>query len=469
MNKKSYSSFDSSTWHNRFVKEEEQWKDLERTGKIIVPVIVLFFVIILYLIVYASLSPQKVAIDSPNVFGKIWLLIKLFFSVFAPAVIAGVGIRILSKQSEKIIKDFYQLPDDYNLAPLIKRKLLGVIPLPEPIKKVLNYPFITLEEAGDLEEYHWARWFGGPATLVIYDGVAVYLERGNKFSRVLGPGLPMPVLERYEIIKAIVDLRPQIREATVKTWTKDGIEVEFKVRAEIQIASSDEAKKRSVVLKEEENAMNLVYPFDSDRVKTIVERTAVQYNSETKELSESTWDSAAMGTITGKIKGYISGQAVDELLLEDENSPQFLSFQINDELSNSIKKGLEVAGSQLLDLQIIDLIPVDDEVFTEIINYWNAKKEMIKTIRVGETEAEGIRAKQSAHTKAYQSFLDTLINSLTEINGGEDDMDVDKFTEASVLLLTQVLEQSLSDPILGSLVAREGLRTLTMLKNQLNI
>ena len=48
-------------------------------------------------------------------------------------------------------------------------------------------------------------------------------------------------------------------------------------------------------------------------------------------------------------------------------------------------------------------------------------------------------------------------------------MDADRFTEASILLLTQALEESLSDPMLGSLVASEGLRTLRMLKDQLNI
>jgi len=279
----------------------------------------------------------------------------------------------------------------------------------------------------------------------------------------------MPVLERYETIKAAVDLRPQIREAEVKTWTKDGIEVKFKVRAEIQIASSDEAKKRSVILEEEGGAANLVYPFDAERVKTVVERTAVRYNAETKELMESTWDSAAMGTITGKIKAHIAGQLIDELLLDDGNSPQILSLKVDGELSNNIRQGLEVAGSQLLSFQVTHFAPVDEEISNELRKYWDAQKEMIKTIRKGESKAESIRAAQSTQTEAYQSFLNTLISNLTEINEGKDDMDAEKFTEASVLLLTQVLEQSLSDPMLGSFVAREGLRTLKMLKDQLNI
>ena len=467
MIEKIYSTSDASTWHNRFEKEEQQWNDLKRHGRVVVTVIILFFIIIIYLIVYAGI--QSVEMENLSVAKKKWFLVRLFFSILIPVIIAGVYIRVLGGQSDTLIREFYHLPEDYDLSSLIKRKLLGVIPLPKPLKKLLKYPFITLREANDLDESHWAYWFGGPASLVIYDGVAVYLERGNVFSRVLGPGLPMPVLERYETIKAVIDLRPQIREAEVETWTKDGIAVKFKVRAEIQVAASDEAKKHSVVLEEGGGKVNLVYPFDAERVKIVVERTAVRYNAETKDLTESAWDSAAMGTITGKIKAHIAGQSIDELLLDDESSPQILSFFVDDELTDKIRQGLEVAGSQLLSLQVVQFSPVDDEISDELIKYWDAKKEMIKEIRRGESEAESIRADRGAHTEAYQDFLNSLIRNLTEINEGEDDMDADRFTEASILLLTQALEESLSDPMLGSLVASEGLRTLRMLKDQLNI
>jgi len=211
MQQNTYSPSDSSTWHKRFTKEDLQWDDLARGGKITNPIILLLFLAIIYSIFHVS-SSVDINLTGKNSFERIWLIIKLIAPSLIPMLIAGIGFRILFKQAERLIKDFHQLPDDYQLAPLIQRRLFGVPPLPAPLNTTFKYPFILLQEADDLAEDHWARWFGGPATLVIYDGVALYLERGNKFSRVLGPGLPMPVLERYERIKAIVDLRPQVNE-----------------------------------------------------------------------------------------------------------------------------------------------------------------------------------------------------------------------------------------------------------------
>ena len=469
MTKNTYSPSDSSTWHKRFTKEELQWADLKRIGRILIPVILLFFLIVIYPVLYTSAW-----VNTDNINGaleRILFLSKLAIAILLPIIVAGVTVRILFRKSEELVRNFHQVPDDYDhrLAPLIKRRLFGVPPVPAPLKTMLKYPFILLTEAGDLEEDHWIRWFGGPATLVIYDGVAVYLERGNQFSRVLGPGLPMPVLERYERVKAIVDLRPQVKETKVTAWTKDGIEVKLKIRAEVQIASSEEARKKSVVLEEGQDAVHLVYPYDACEVKKLVERTAVKQKSDAKSLFEADWESAAIGTITGKIKAYIAGQTIDELALEDNNSPQLLSFHISDELTNSIKGGLEVAGSQLLSLQVTDFAPTDNAIFDKLVEYWNTQIDTLKVIREGESDAEKIRATQSAHTEAYQEFLNILIDILTEINDGESGIDAGRFTETSILLLTQVLEQSLSDPTLGPFVAQEGLRTLDMLKRQLEI
>ena len=57
----------------------------------------------------------------------------------------------------------------------------------------------------------------------LYHGFAAYLEYGNTFGRVVGAGVPIPILDNRETIKAVVDLRPQIREFDVNGWTKDGI------------------------------------------------------------------------------------------------------------------------------------------------------------------------------------------------------------------------------------------------------
>ena len=167
--------------------------------------------------------------------------------------------------------------------------------------------------------------------MILYDGVALYLEKGGNFSRVVGPGLPPPILERHETIKAAVDLRPQtVFSENIKTWTKDGIEVQFDLRAEFQVASSEEARQRSVVLEKGQDATHLRYPFDADSVQRVVESTAVTYNDDTKTLSEVTWEDLANGITTGTLRAYIAGHSIDELLLFNQYSPQLSSFTVSE-------------------------------------------------------------------------------------------------------------------------------------------
>ena len=130
-----------------------------------------------------------------------------------------------------------------------------------------------------------------------------------------------------------------------------------------------------------------------------MERTAVRYNAETKDLTESAWDSAAMGTITGKIKAHIAGQSIDELLLDDESSPQILSFFVDDELTDKIRQGLEVAGSQLLSLQVVQFSPVDDEISDEFINKVG---ETIKAMFPQEGPGIDLELQQTLLKKLYQ-------------------------------------------------------------------
>ena len=126
---------------------------------------------------------------------------------------------------------------DEKISVLIQRRLLGLPPFPVPLNTIVSYPTILITKP-ELEDSHWGRWLGGPAILVIYDGFAAYLERGNKFSRVVGPGFPPPFLERYERIKEIVDLRPQTKTGFVEPWTKDGIRIKLMLKAEVQVDSS---------------------------------------------------------------------------------------------------------------------------------------------------------------------------------------------------------------------------------------
>ncbi len=452
-----YNPSDSSTWKSRYTRDDLQKGE---AGKIILPAILLLS--------FSLIGSIYVAFVSQNITNIARILILVILPLF---LIIYFAIKYAFLQANVFVKKLYQLPKDYSTNQLIKHKLFIPRPLPRFLEKLDDFSFIILAKVEDLDEKHRARWFGGPARLIIYDGVAVYLERGNQFSRVLGPGFPLPVLEKHERIKAIVNLRPVVKIDTVKAWTKDGVKVEADVQAEIQILSSDEAKRQSVVLEEGQEATNLIYPFDPENVRMVVERVAVGMNADNpKELSEREWDGAAMGSITGGIKAHISRHSLNELITWDENSPQLLSFQTSNELFDGLEKNLKNNGVQLLDLQIIGFAPVDNEIKEKLEEYWEEKEKKAKIIRKGYADAQNIRIKQNAYTLTYQNFLNERINQLREVSRDNDnvDIDIENSTETAVMLFTQVFARSSSDPLQGALVAREMLRTLDMLRTQLN-
>ena len=405
-----------------------------------------------------------------NIWQNIWYFIKEIFIRLIPFIILPPAIWLLLRKVFSLIRIIQSLPADYKLGEQIFRRFL-----PEQLDNFLPV-YIPLREASDLSDNHWARWLGGPATLIIYDGVALYLERFACFSRTLGPGtlgpgLPLPKLKRYETIKAIVDLRPQTRTRdNIKTWTKDGVEVMYSVRAEFQIASSEEARKQSVVLPENKGAKNLIYPYDSDAVKLAVERAAVRLDNEKNVLRENNWMDGSMGTITGNLNGHIARNSINELLFQTPNSPQLLSFEISDDLFENINNNLNTGGTRLISLQITNFSPVDEEISNGLFQLWNAERERDNLVRKGEDDARRIRANQRAQTIAQQEILASLAENLSELNAGNPIwVNLEGFSETSILLMTQILDQNISDPILKTYLAREMLETFEVLKEQLGI
>ena len=397
---------------------------------------------------------------------NLWYIIQYLISIFIPVIVLAIAIWYLLRQARAIIRALHGLSEDYQLNDLLFRRIL-----PQFIEQLLTPTYIPLREATGLGIDHWARWLGGPARLIIYDGVAIYLEQFGMFSRVLGPGLPMPDLDRYETIKSVIDLRPQtIERESIRAWAKDGIQVTYSMRAEIQIASSEEARRRAVVLPCDEEARNLVYPFDADAVQLAVESTTVANNQESESLEERDWILGSTGKIIGSLNSHMSRYSINELLFQDENSPQFFSFTVSEELFQSIDANLNRSGIQLLSLQAKQFSPVDQGISDGLFGFWSAQRERSNAIRRGEDDARRIRANQRAQTITQQELLDSMLENLSEINDGiPPGADLEGFSETAILLMTQTLDRNISDPILKTYLAREMLETFNILREQLGI
>lgn len=467
MNNNPYNPKNPSTWKTRYTMEDLQNKGGMLKIRIYLVVSVLIATSALYTISRTGIIYREARKNNPESF-----FANPLFVIAALLAILLINIIVLSyanQHANALTRKIYLPPDDQDVSKRIRNKLL--IPrakLPGFLNFLTKFPFIIIQAVNSVDENHWAHWFGGPALLIIYDGFAIYVERGNQFSRVLGAGLPPPVLERHERIKTVIDLRPQDEDGTVEAWTKDGIKVKADVKIKVKILASEKAKKRSVILNEEDGKTNLIYPFDPENIKKIVESTAVPRDTDTHELKENNWQAASIGTVTGGIKAYISGQSMSELITWDEESPQLLSFKVSDELFNDLKGNLAGGGKELLSLQITDFKPTNDEVTDKLIAFWTARKKRDKSIQQAEAEAQRIFQEQDTRTRAYASFFEELLNELESFFPEDNENSTQNFTEASLILLSTVLGKDIKDPLMGPLTAREILRTFEQLREQLN-
>ena len=460
-----------TNWQELYLPAESRWQDLKRLSEFILPIIVLVFFATIYAIGVTAIHFEDWFTASNNQFSYYIFLARIFIVVFLPVIAAIAGLRFIFKQTREFILTIYQPAEDENLTPLVLRRLLGIPPFPPPLNTLLKYPFIVIKEP-DLEENHWARWFGGPATLVIYDGIALYLERGNKFSRVVGPGAPMPLLERYERIKEVIDLRPQIKTDSVMPWTKDGIRIKLTIRAEIQIDASPDALEKSAKFR---------YPFDPLAVKRAVEYSSVKLVN--GKLQDVPWVEGAWGTITASVNAFVAGHSLDELFLapQNENSgnsnhhnahinqhnsqiaeniEQILSLRISTQVINDIQVSLQKNGIKIQGLQIIHF-EVPEKVRELRTRYWESIRQKISAQRNSRAEAEHIRSREQVHAEAQRTMLMTIIKRL-------ENVPIDQLTESLTLSLSGILDQGLDDPLIRPLIAKESFAVLDRVRKMLD-
>ena len=441
-------------WQNRYSADSYGWMDLRRMAAVILPILLLAFMAIMAAILYTRLHGSVWRENISTEWSIYWFKIRVFLTFLFPLFIAVFGIAFLFQSSIAFVEKFYNHPGEKKISLLVWRKLLGAPPLPPPVNTFLKYPSVTIKEPKDLAEDHWARWLGGPATLVVYDGVALYLERGNSFSRIVGPGRPF--LDRFERVKAVVDLHPQERIDEIKRWTKDGIQIELKIRMEAQIFASEEARNAS---------LNLVYPFDPIAVKQAVEYSAVGWHNEKRQLEEFNWLDGVWDQVIGYFSHFISRYSVDEIAQpeNDEDDPNDgdlhpikIAQQQLDEINVELKK--RNCGANLLSLHVSAKFPAEVEQLR--IDYWKSQRGKITAIRESKAEGDRIRVHEETRARVERDMLNAITERLKRVPP-------ENLTEPLLFSLTSILDNSLDDPLVRPLIAKSSLDLLTKLRKVL--
>ena len=391
-------------------------------------------------------------------YGSYWslgfglVLIVALVTVLFPTLIRMISFPI----AMAFFTEFYRPPEGINLEKIIEYRLWGKPKLPWLFSMFSQFEYLLIQDAKIIKADEWPAWMaqnlGGPIMLVVFDGCALYLERGNRFSRVVGPGEKTPFLEWYETIKYVVDLRPKIRNGTFETWTKDGIKIN--VTAQIECRIGNPAKKPS--------SPKLLYPYDPEAVKKAVERYALRWpNRLTGDPEEFTWIDAAWGQVTGIIPGYIGSRMLDDLVMAERVGGQILSPESLKNLIDKLNGATNGFGVYLTDFQILK-IEFPPEVYEYQNKQWEAEKQSLATAADGDAKAHRIRVHEKMRADAQRDLILTIANGLHQ-NQDQQLME-DQFIEPLLLSLSGLLDESLKDPISRADLARQKLESLEELQ-----
>lgn len=387
-----------------------------------------------------------------------------FLMTFLLTLLVGFIVLLLIRSrtfqfATSFFTDFHQPPEGIEPAKIIKYRLHGRFKLPPPFTMIFQFKYIMAKEGELVKADQWPAWMartlGGPLLLIVFDGCALYLERGNRFSRVVGPGDKVPFLEWYETIKYVVDLRPKVREDKFDVWTKDGIKIEVKARIECRIGDP----------KNKDPEGKLVYPYDPIAAQKAIERYALRWPTCPEgEPAEFTWIDAVWGQVTGIVPGYIGSRTLDDLFMENRKNGQIFSPNAVQGIFDQLNNATNGFGVFVTDFQILEVkIPPEVEEYQK--EYWRAGKQRITTILDGQAKALYIRSREKARADAQRDLILSIADGL-EKNQNENENE--RFTAPLLLTFSKILDNSLSDPLMRAYLATETLETLEKIQSMLS-
>ena len=437
-------------WQTAYTRDQAHRDSVKYEKGFLLPLIFCFFTVFAYTYLrtapfsfFESYSPLM------RIAAAVLLIILVF--LFFVVLLSTPAFRFASK----FFTEFYRPPEGINPVKILIYRLSRKSKLPEPLNIISPFNYIIVRDGEIDKKDEGPAWsalnLGGPLMLIVFDGCALYLERGNCFSRVVGPGENIPFLEWYETIKYVVDLRPKVQDGSIEVWTKDGIKIKLKLQIECRIG--DPSKN--------DPANGIVYPYDPDAVKKAVERHSLRWPERHKgEPSEFTWIDAAWGQVTGIVPGYIGKRVLDDLFMADRHRGQILSPDAIKEIFDNLNNATNGFGVFVTDFQILK-VDIPEEVYKHQKEYWMAEKQGVATRKDGESKAYSIKAHEKNRADTQRDLILALAEGLGKNKDGH-------FSESLMLSFSGVLDESLDDPLTRAYLAKETLETLEQLQRMLN-
>jgi len=425
-------------WQNAYTENHGFADSLKRTGDLLIPVFVILLIPIFYAILHLFNLLSNAQADESSSTVMIQYIITGILLMLAPVIFTIISLTFILKTAGSFLKTFHTLPDSIKINEVVALRVFGRVPMPPPLSTVVKFPTVTAKDGKSDPTENWHTIIGGPAKLKIESGNAVYLERGEHFSRVVGQGNAF--MELNEKIKAVVNVGPQSKTFEVNAWTKDGIKVDLKVKGEYFLGSAERNQQNE----------NILIPFDPEAIRNAVEQTLKNGKAGHE------WIESAIGKTKGALSNFISNRYLEEIFMDDN---RLFTKPTMDELLMNINKNLKSSGVYLSHFQITDA-DMQPEITEQRLETWETAYKTHEILTKGEVKAYQIRMREKARAETQRDLIITLANGL-------DRIDSNNFPEPLLLSISALLDQSMNDPMVRANLAKESLETLEKIQEEI--
>jgi regulator of protease activity HflC (stomatin/prohibitin superfamily) len=303
---------------------------------------------------------------------------------FIPIILGGWLARI---SISRFLESFYDLPDHAAANSLLSRLLAWGVPN-RPVGSVSHREFKVQKETNP--QLH----VGGPGLLFVSQGTVALTEKNGRFIRSLGPG--SHVLDRFEYPAAVLDVRPQEREATnVKMITSDGIDLTADVSVTFQIGRGGQEPSREQT-----------FPYDPDAARKAA-YSMINFSDE-QDLS---WDTITLFITTSELRNLVAESRLDELIRARPSGihphPRLKRAMEHRARLIMRNEGVEISDSHLGRFDLPEI------VVQQNINFWRSQWEKKPKLPQLETEATTLEEADRDKVLATANFVQELMARLS--------------------------------------------------------
>ncbi len=320
-------------------------------------------------------------------FGGEWNLTWVVVGVL-PALTALLGVLVTAGQFTNVVFGLKSWWAGLRYA------LLCMFGVPWPFR----YPGAVISEGGvregDRGKFLAHRQLGGPGRLVVFNDSAVVLERHGRIPRIAGPGAVF--LERFERIREIIDLRPQVKtlaaDQAAIVVTKDGILVATEITIRFQI-------KRGTPKSPE-----VPYPVDDATLQAAAKAHRVRIGPNPGQRRVSNWRDRVAGSADGALRDIVAGKMLDELF-EPADPYKDPREEIRRELLTQLSKSSAELGAEVLDVMLGPFKPVSPDIERQRLVTWQATRVAEDRVKAACGEAQAMLTRESAYAYAQLEMM----------------------------------------------------------------